>query len=89
MKDSRYLSVLHVSCNSCEVKTLDDHNFLISIPLCAFLDSMERYLSLDLTICMWMAICSHIDSEKLIISLSALITRILNEKDCYVSLLNN
>ena len=32
---------------------------------------------------------AHIFSEKLIIAPSALITRILNERDCYVSLLNN
>ena len=69
--------------------TSDDHNFLAQSLFCAFLDSMERSLSLELTICLWMAFGGHIVSEKLIIALSALITRILNERDCYVSLLNN
>ena len=32
---------------------------------------------------------AHIISEKLIISLSALITGVLNERYCYVSLLDN
>ena len=36
-----------------------------------------------------MAFGAHIVSEKLIIAPSVLITRILNERDCYVSLLNN
>ena len=36
-----------------------------------------------------MAFGAHIVSEKLIIALSALIVRILNEINCYVSLLNN
>ena len=36
-----------------------------------------------------MAFGAHIVSEKFIIALSALITKILNERDCYVSLLNN
>ena len=46
MKDSRYLSVLHVSCCSCEAPTSDDHNFLIQSPFYTFLDSIERSLSL-------------------------------------------
>ena len=36
-----------------------------------------------------MAFGAHISYEKLIIALSSLITRILNEMDYYVSLLNN
>ena len=69
--------------------TSDDHNFLVQGPFCAFLDSMKIYMSLEPKICLRMAFGSHIVSEKLIIALSALITRILNEMDCYVSLLNN
>ena len=36
-----------------------------------------------------MAFGAHIVSEKLIIALSALITRVLNERYCYVSQLDN
>ena len=50
---------------------------------------MESSLSLESKIFLRMAFGAHIVSEKLIIALSALITRILNEMDCYVSLLNN
>ena len=46
MKDSRCLSVLHVSCCSYEAPTSDDHNFLVRSPFQVFLDSMERSLSL-------------------------------------------
>ena len=35
-----------------------------------------------------MAFGAHIVFEKLIIALSGIIIRILNERDCYVSLLN-
>ena len=47
MKDSRYLSVLHVSRCSCEAPTSDDHNFLVQSPFQVFLDSMESFLSLE------------------------------------------
>ena len=89
MKDSRYLSVLHVSCCSCEAPTSDDHNFLVRSSFCAFLDSMGSSLSLESNHMHVDGICAQIFSEKLIIALSALISRILNERDCYVSLLNN
>ena len=46
-KDSRYLSVLHVSCRSYEAPTSDDHNFLVRSPFQVFLDSMESSLSLE------------------------------------------
>ena len=46
-KDSRYLSVLHVSRCSCETPTSDDHNFLVRSPFQVFLDSMESSLSLE------------------------------------------
>ena len=55
--------------------TLDDHNFLVRSPFCTFLDSMERYLSIESNHMLRMAFDSHIISEKLIIALSALITR--------------
>ena len=38
---------------------------------------------------MWIAFGAHIVSEKLIIAISALITGVLDEKYCYVSLLDN
>ena len=47
MKDSRYLSILHVSCCSCETPTSDDHSFLVRCPFQVFLDYMERSLSLE------------------------------------------
>ena len=47
MKDSRYLSVLHVSRCSCEALTSDDHNFLVQSPSQVFLNSMESFLSLE------------------------------------------
>ena len=39
-KDSRYLSVLHVSRCSCEAPNSDDHNFLVRSPFQVFLDSI-------------------------------------------------
>ena len=69
--------------------TSDDHNFLVRSPFCAFLDSMERSLSLESNHILRMTFGAHIISEKFINALSALITRILNQMDCYVSLLNN
>ena len=71
------------------VPTSDDHNFLVRSLFCAFLDSMEISLSLESNHMPVDGFDAHIVSEKLIITLSALITRILNERDCYVSLLNN
>ena len=50
---------------------------------------MEIYLSLESNHMTEVEFGAHIISEKLIIALSALITRILNEMDYYVSLLNN
>ena len=47
MKDSRCLSVLHISCCSYEAPTSDDHNFLVRSPFQVFLDSMEISLSLE------------------------------------------
>ena len=46
-KDSRHLSVLHVSYCSCEAPTSDDHNFLVRSPFQVFLDSKESSLSLE------------------------------------------
>ena len=69
--------------------TSDDHNFLVRSTFCTFLDSMEISLSLESNHMLRMAFGAHIISEKLIIALSALVTRIFNEMDCYVSLLNN
>ena len=46
-------------------------------------------MSLESNIFLRMAFSAQKVSEKLIIALSALITRILNEMDYYVSLLNN
>ena len=46
-KDSRYLSVLHVSRCSCEAPTSDDHNFLVRSLFQVFLHSIERSLSLE------------------------------------------
>ena len=70
--------------------TSDDHNFLVRSPFCVFLESMESSLSLESNHMpvdgIW---CSHSFKKKLIIALSALITRIVNERDCHVSLLNN
>ena len=38
-----------ISAHPCEsvASTLDDHNFLVRTPICAFLDSTERSLSLE------------------------------------------
>ena len=47
MKDSRFLSVLHVSFCSYEALTSDDDNFLVRSLFQVFLDSMESYLSLE------------------------------------------
>ena len=46
-KDSRCLSVLHVSCCSYVAPTSDDHNFLVRSSFQVFLDSMESSLSLE------------------------------------------
>ena len=46
-EDNRYLSVLHVSCCSCEAPTSDDHNFLVRSPFHVLLDSIERFMSLE------------------------------------------
>ena len=46
-KDSRYMSVLHVSCCSCEAPTSDDHNFLVRSLFQVFLDSMDSSLSIE------------------------------------------
>ena len=47
MKDSRCMSVLHVSFCSYEAPTSDDHSFLVRSPFEVFLDYMEISLSVE------------------------------------------